>query len=77
MVAKGTSLVIAADAADNVAMSKVEFYIDANLKCSDSLPRYECRWNVPGKSNVQYKITAKAYDTSGNIDTHFIYVTVR
>lgn len=59
--------IIKAKAQDNVAVSKVEFYVDDNLICTeettDANGVYECSWDT-SKYHSQVKVIA--YDTSDN-----------
>jgi hypothetical protein len=59
---------ITASASDNVAISKVEFYVDGSLKCASTISTgsYACIWSVPGKKGSNYNLTVKAYDLAGN-----------
>lgn len=61
-----SKVLIQADALDNVAISKVDFYVDNSLKCTDIATPYSCSWSVPGKKNASYAITVKAYDQATN-----------
>lgn len=80
-VKKNSTVLIAAKASDNVAVSKVEFYIGDSLKClvltPNSSGQYSCSWNVPKPARRTYSITAKAYDPSGNSAKQIINVTAR
>lgn len=84
IVRAGSTVKIAASASDNVAVSKVEFYVAGKLLCTTLSPstkgkyrgQYECSWDVPTfSSQVTYPITAKAYDTSNNSAQLSISVT--
>lgn len=59
-------VMIEALATDDKKISKVEFYVNNQLKCSDALISYSCRWSVPLTRGVSYQLHAKAYDASGN-----------
>ncbi|MBI3485738.1 Ig-like domain-containing protein, partial [Candidatus Daviesbacteria bacterium] len=63
---RSSTVTISASATDNVAVSKVEFYVDGVLTCTDTTSAYTCAWNVSGKPNATYTLTAKAYDFSNN-----------
>lgn len=68
-VTKLSNITISSNATDNVAVNKVETYVNGNLVCTVSTStngQYNCNWKVPGKKNANYTISAKAYDTSGN-----------
>jgi N-acetylglucosamine-6-sulfatase len=68
-VPRGTNVTIAATAADNVAVTKVEFYVKNVLKCTDVTAPYSCVWTVPNQKNTPYTLHAKAFDTSNNTTT--------
>jgi len=63
---RNVSITITASATDNTGVSKVEFYINGALKCTDTASPYACNWKVSGKPNANYTISAKAYDLSNN-----------
>jgi hypothetical protein len=73
-VKRNSTVTITASASDNVGVTKVEFYVDGSLKCTDSILPYGCSWKVPGKRNATYTIQAKAYDAAGNTKTHSVTV---
>lgn len=76
-VARGGSVTIAANASDNVAVVRVEFYVNGSLKCTNTIsPAYSCLWRVPNSPNKIYNLMTKAYDAAGNIGTSAL-VTVR
>jgi hypothetical protein len=52
---------------DNVAVTKVEFYVNGNLKASNTSPPYSFNWDSTAVTNGAYYLTAKAYDAAGNI----------
>lgn len=68
VVSKNSTVTISANASDNVAVSKVEFYVNNTLKCTDISSPYACSWNVPSGKNT-YTLTAKAYDAINNNTT--------
>ena len=74
-VPRNSTVTIAANASDNVGVTKVEFYVNNVLKCTDTSSAYTCAWKVPARKNINYNITAKAYDAVGNIGTSVILVT--
>jgi hypothetical protein len=76
-VTRKTSVTITATATDNVGIAKVEFYVNNNVLCADTSAPYTCNWHVPNSKNVQYTITAKAYDTAGNTATATSTVTAK
>ncbi len=64
-VIRNKATTITATATDNVAVTKVEFYVNGTLLCSVASPGYSCLWKVPGKRG-SYTIKAVAYDAVGN-----------
>lgn len=58
---------ITAVASDNVGVSKVEFYVNGSLKCTDVTAAYNCSFSITRTKGVQYKIQVKAYDAAGNM----------
>jgi hypothetical protein len=66
------SVNLAATATDNVAVGKVEFYVDGTLKGTDttgSSNSYSISLDTTSLSNASHSITAKAYDTANNSAT--------
>ena len=68
-VSRKSTVVINVSASDNVSVTKVEFYVDNKLICTDSAYTYSCNWKVPPSSNRTYNLQAKAFDVAGNIST--------
>jgi hypothetical protein len=58
---------IEATATDNVGVTKVEFYVDNSLTCTETRSPYQCKWRVSNASGQTYRLTTKAYDPSGNV----------
>lgn len=63
---KGT-VTMTADASDNVAVSKVDFYVNGKLLITELTPPYSISWNTTTVADGSYTLTAKAYDSSGNV----------
>ncbi|MBP9852472.1 MAG: hypothetical protein QG629_332 [Patescibacteria group bacterium] len=73
-VSDGTSQVkdtvtVQATATDDAGIAKIEFYRDNTLLFTDTRAPYSYPWDTLSVENATYKITAKAYDTSGNVQT--------
>ncbi len=68
---------ITASVSDNVAVSKVEFYVNNTLRCSTTLSfsPYSCSWSIPGKKRVSYTILVKGYDTSNNVNSASVKIS--
>ncbi|MDC0711500.1 M20/M25/M40 family metallo-hydrolase [Stigmatella sp. ncwal1] len=69
--ASGATLVgpvtLTANATDNVAVTKVEFYVDNVLKGSDTTAPYSFVWDTVSTPNGAHVLSAKAYDTRQNV----------
>jgi len=76
-VPRKSAVTIAATASDNVGITKVEFYVNGSLTCTDTTLSYNCSWSVPRKTKATYTIQAKAYDAAGNTATHSVSVTAK
>lgn len=61
------SLNIAASAADNVGVTRVEFYVNGSLKGTDTSSSYSYSWDTTSVVNGSYSLTARAYDAAGNV----------
>ena len=68
-VSRDKTTTIEATASDESGISKVEFYINDVLICSDSKASYKCSWKVPKPKGVTYNLVSRAYDTKGNVGT--------
>lgn len=62
----GTTLV-AADATDDVGVTKVEFYLDGVLAASDTSAPYEWNWDTTASADGSHSLSSKAYDSAGNV----------
>jgi len=61
---------VVATAADNLGVSKVEFYLDGNLQSTDTFPDpYSWDWDTTKSTDGSYTLSAKAYDATGNVGT--------
>lgn len=70
------SVYMKALASDNVAIRKVEFYVNGALKKIEYSAPYEYTWDSKAVSNGAYNILAKAYDTSNNTASAEITINV-
>lgn len=77
IVSRNTTVTITANASDNVGVTKVEFYVNNSLKCTDMTSPYSCAWRVPTKRGATYTINAVAYDAANNTASQRISVTAR
>jgi len=59
--------VVSANASDNVAVVKAEFYLNGALQATVTSAPYSYNWNTLLVANGAYILSAKAYDTAGNV----------
>ena len=74
-VTRKANVSIMANASDNVGVTRVEFYVNGNLQCTDTTASYTCSWKVPNPPNRTYQIQARAFDQAGNSGATTIQVT--
>lgn len=74
-VVSGTIAVTGA-ATDNVAVAKVELWIDGALGPSTSSPSFSFNWNTAAVANGEHTLAVKAYDVDGNLGQAAVTVTV-
>lgn len=77
MVARKSTITLSATATDNVGVTRVEFYVNGSLQCTDTSVAYTCSWKVPNPPNRTYQIEARAFDQAGNPGTATVQVTAR
>jgi hypothetical protein len=69
-VVTGSNVAVTATATDLVGVAKVEFYVDGGLPQSTSATApYTWTWDTTKFSDATHTVTAKAYDTFGNVTT--------
>src|SRR5262249_18809601 len=76
-VPRNQNVSISASATDNVAVTKVEFYVDDNLLGTATTAPYNYPWKVPAKPGASHKVQAKAYDALGKTAAQAITVTAQ
>jgi len=62
------SVDVKADASDNTGVTKVEFYIDAQLFYTDETAPWSCYWTITDEHAGEHSLFAKAFDAAGNND---------
>ena len=77
IVARKSNVTITATASDNVGVTRVEFFVNGALQCTDTAAPYSCVWRVPGAMNKTYQLQARAFDLAGNQGTSTVQVTAR
>ncbi len=65
----GTAVTLSATAADDVAVAKVDFFVDGALVGTDTSSPYSISWNSTTVANGSHSFTARATDTAGNATT--------
>lgn len=60
---------VTASASDNVAVTKVEFWLDGVLKSTDTSSPYAWSWDTATATNGTHALVAKAYDAANNVGT--------
>jgi hypothetical protein len=70
VVARRSTVSLAAAASDNVGVAAVEFTVNGQLVCRDTTAPYGCSWNTGGKPRQNYTITSTAIDAAGNRASH-------
>ena len=75
-VARRATVTIQATASDDVGVSRVEFFVNGSLRCTDTAAPFSCGWKVPnnGKSSV---IDVRAWDAAGKSGQASVTVTIR
>lgn len=63
------TVTVAAQAGDDVGVTKVEFYDNGELRGSDSEVPFTLSWSFTGADNGAHLWTAKAFDAAGNSAT--------
>ena len=63
-------------ATDNVAVTKVELYVDGVLYATDTASPYSFSWNTSGAPAGTHSLQARAYDAAGNVSSATIDVNV-
>jgi parallel beta-helix repeat protein len=58
------TITISADAGDDCAVTKVEFYVDGNLISSDTSAPYSISWNTASVNNGSHSLTSRAFDAT-------------
>ncbi|MRR55633.1 MAG: hypothetical protein EG822_14190 [Deltaproteobacteria bacterium] len=56
-----------ASASDNLAVAKVEFFVNNILLVSDATAPFSFNWNTSSMADGDYQLSAKAYDSAGNV----------
>jgi len=63
------TITLAANASDDIGVSKVEFWIDSTLVATDTAAPYTVSYDSRQLANGAHSLTAKAFDAAGNSAT--------
>lgn len=74
-VSRRSTVTIKANATDPLGITKVAFYVNNTLLCTDTTAPYSCAWLVPSIPRAKYTLSAKAYNTANLTSTNAITVT--
>jgi hypothetical protein len=73
----GSAVALSATASDNVAVANVQFEVDGtDIGSAISASPYTTAWNSTGVADGSHTLSAVAEDTSGNVATSSITITV-
>ena len=61
------TVLVSANASDNVGVTKVEFFVNGTLRTTDISAPYSFSWDTTAVANGAYTISAKAYDAAGKV----------
>ena len=61
------TVTVAANASDNVGVSRVELYVDGVLTGSDTTAPYQIAWNTTTATNAGHGLQTRAFDAAGNV----------
>jgi hypothetical protein len=67
---------IGVNASDNVGVTRVEYYVNGQLKGTETTAPYVYSWDTANLPLGGYTLTAKAYDAAGNVGQYSSSVTV-
>lgn len=71
--ARYSTVTAAATSTDDVGVSKVNFYVNGYLKCSDTTAPYNCSFTMPYGYNIPVKVYS--YDKAGNYRYRIVYIS--
>jgi fibronectin type 3 domain-containing protein len=68
-------IIISAAASDNVAINRVEFYVDSGLVGTAFSTPYQTTWHSASYANGSHVLLARAYDNAGNFTNANMSIT--
>ena len=76
VLTKRANVTIQATASDDVRVSRVEFFVNGSLRCTDTTAPFSCGWKVPNNAKTGV-IDVRALDAAGNSGQATVTVTIR
>ena len=74
---RGT-VTVQAQASDSNGVTRVVLFVNGSQLCQRTATPYQCSWQVPSQRNRTYRLSAQAFDPSGNRgESPVITVTAR
>jgi len=70
------TVAVTGTSSDNVAVSRIDSYVDGILSGSASSSSFAITWNTASSTNGAHTLTVKAYDAAGNIGSASVTVSV-
>lgn len=58
---------VASSASDDVAVTRVELYVNSVLQATDTAAPYSFSWNTASVADGSYSLSTRAYDAAGNV----------
>jgi hypothetical protein len=74
-VTRNSTVTIRATSTDNRGVARVRFWVNNQLRCTDTTSAYTCNWSVPSGRGVRYTIRVRADDGSSNSTEKTVTVT--
>jgi hypothetical protein len=66
-IAPKSDIAFTADARDNVAVTRVDLFVNGTLLSTEPTAPYTAQWHVPKKPGRTFTLTARAADAAGNV----------
>ncbi|HXG92737.1 MAG TPA: S8 family serine peptidase [Blastocatellia bacterium] len=68
---------VVVNALDNVAVVRVELYVDGQLKATSTTAPFTTKWNTRREAKGAHRLQCKAYDAAGNAGTSSLVTVYR
>jgi hypothetical protein len=74
-VTRNSTVTIRATATDARGVTRVRFWVNNQLRCTDTTSAYTCSWPVPSSRGARYALRVRADDAAGNSTERTVGVT--